>query len=246
MTLQLPPAQLIAHVTTALNELVAQLSSLADEDFAKPSSLPGWSTAQLVAHLHSLALAANRQFEQAGSAQLPPMYDGGAAGRIEAINMAALMRPEKLRELVSASLGQLRETLTTVQAHWEQPVGYRPGAKVADMVYAVWREMLIHATDLNEFIRPAASWPQEFSDHLLRALAARVKPEDRIVLQPHGRQRQVIGEGERSWVLEGTNFDLAAWLSGRPVGGVVRATQAADSADFPTLLPWPSDVLMAR
>ena len=114
------------------------------------------------------------------------------------------------------------------------------------MVYAVWREMLIHATDLNEFTRPAASWPQEFCDHLLRALAARVKPEDRIVLQPHGRQRQVIGNGEKSWVLEGTDFDLAAWLAGRPVGGVVRATQAADSADFPTLLPWPSDILMAR
>ena len=130
MTLQLPPAQLIAQVTTALDELVAQLSSLADEDFATPSSLPGWSTAQLVAHLHSLALAAQRQFEQAGSAQLPPMYDGGAAGRIEAINMAALMRPEKLRELVTGSLGQLREALSTVHARtFDEPVGYRPGAK---------------------------------------------------------------------------------------------------------------------
>ncbi|PRA01849.1 hypothetical protein CQ010_17730 [Arthrobacter sp. MYb211] len=246
MTSELPPEQLLEQVTTALDELATQLAKLPDEAYAKPSSLPGWSTAQLVAHLHSLAQAARRQFENAGAAHLPPMYDGGQVGRIEAINMVALLRPEKLRELVAESLAQLRVVLAGCEAKWEQPVGYRPAAQVADMVYAVWREMLIHATDLDEFVRPAASWPQEFSDHLLRALAARVRAGDRVVVQPHGRQRQVLGNGQRSWVLEGTDYDLAAWFAGRPVSGVVRATKAADSAEFPTLLPWPSDTLMQR
>ena len=246
MTYELPPGELIKQVTSALGELQAQLAGLPDEVFAKPSSLPGWSTAQLVAHLHSLAQAAHRQFVHAGQAQLPQMYDGGTTGRTEAINMVALLRPEKLRELVATSLDELRAVLPEARERWDEPVGYRPGAKVVDMMYAIWREMLIHATDLDAQLRPAASWPQEFSEHLLRALGARVRPTARIVLQPLGKKPLVLGDGPHSWVLEGTDFDLAAWLAGRPAGGVVRATAAADGAEFPTLLPWPSDRLLPR
>ncbi|WP_418908857.1 maleylpyruvate isomerase family mycothiol-dependent enzyme [Glutamicibacter endophyticus] len=246
MTRLLPPSELLALVETSIDELVSQLRATDLARYPQPSSLPGWSTAQLVAHLHSLARAAVRQFEHAGSENPPEMYDGGMAGRVEAINMTALMRPEKLAELTIESLGALRESLPGLEERWEQPVGYRPSATVADMVYAVWREMLIHATDLDASVRPAASWPQAFTDHLLRALKARVAPGDRIVLQPHGKQPIVLGGGDRSWVLTGTDYDLAAWLAGRPSTGVVQATAAADSADFPNLDPWPSTVLMDR
>src|SRR5699024_4507234 len=122
----------------------------------------------------------------------------------------ALMRPEALLELTNTALAELREVLPSAAGAWEEPVGYRPGAKVADMMYATWREMLIHATDLDEFVRPASSWPAEFSEHLFRALAARVPSGDRLVLQPHGKPPVVLGAGENSWVLSGTEFDLAA------------------------------------
>jgi len=246
MTQELPRSELIAEVTKALDELRVQLRELPDEDFSRPSSLPEWSISQLVAHLHSLARAAIRQFANAGSENPPEMYDGGMAGRIEAINMAALMRPESLRELALTSLDELRAVLPEAEGKWEAKVGYRPGATVADMMYATWREMLIHATDLNEFHRPAASWPQAFSEHLIRALEPRVAPTDRIVLQPHGKEPIVLGTGQHSYVLTGTDFDLAAWLAGRPAGGVVQASSEADLSDFPTLLPWPSGQLLPR
>ncbi len=246
MTQLLAPAALISQVTTSLDELREQLRGVPFEKYAAPSSLPGWSTAQLIAHLASLAKAARRQFEHAGEETAPEMYDGGAVGRMEAINMTALMRPEALAELADTALAELREVLPSAEAKWEQPVGYRPGAKVADMMYATWREMLIHATDLDEFVRPASTWPAEFSEHLLRALAARVPAEDRLVLQPHGKPPVVLGDGGCSWVLSGTEFDLAAWLAGRPAAGPVQATAVADGAEYPQLLPWPSDRLMSR
>lgn len=246
MTQLLSPAELIAQVTTALDELTVQLREVPATQYTKPSSLPGWSTAQLIAHLASFAKAAVRQFEHAGADQLPSMYDGGAEGRIEAINMTALIRPESLRALAADGLAQLRAVLPGVEDLWEQPVGYRQGATVADLMYATWREMLIHATDLDEFVRPAASWPAAFSAHLFRALEARVPEGTRLVLQPHGKTPIVLGNGSKSWVLSGTDFDLAAWMAGRPAAGPVQVTAAADSAADPQLLPWPSDRLMAR
>ncbi|ALG28600.1 hypothetical protein AOZ07_06060 [Glutamicibacter halophytocola] len=242
----LAPADLIAQVTSALDELADQLRGVPAADYAKPSSLPGWSTAQLIAHLASLAKAAVRQFERAGTEDLPPMYDGGAEGRIEAINMTALMRPESLQALALEALAQLRASLPQAEHKWEAGVGYRPGAQVADMMYASWREMLIHATDLDRAIRPPATWPAEFCAHLFRALVARVPQGTRLVLQPHGKARMVLGQGEKSWVLSGTDFDLAAWLAGREIPGSIRVTAAADGAADPQLLPWPSDRLMER
>ncbi|MFJ2619172.1 maleylpyruvate isomerase family mycothiol-dependent enzyme [Glutamicibacter sp. NPDC087344] len=246
MTQLLAPAALITQVTTSLDELRAQLRGVDFQDYPKPSSLPGWSISQLIAHLASFAKAARRQFGSVGASTQPEMYDGGQAGRIEAINMTALMRPEALLELTTSALAELREVLPETENHWEESVGYRPGAKVADMMYATWREMLIHATDLNEFVRPASSWPAEFSEHLFRALSARVPAQDRLVLQPHGKSPVILGAGEKSWVLSGTEFDLAAWLAGRPAAGPVQATAAADASDYPSLLPWPSDRLMNR
>lgn len=246
MTQELPRTELIDEVIKALDELKNQLHKLPDEDFDKPSSLPDWSISQLVAHLHSFSRAVIRQFEQAGSDLPPEMYDGGMAGRIESINMAALMRPETLRELVLESLTQLRTVLPHTAQKLDASVGYRPGATVVDMLYATWREMLIHATDLNEFQRPAASWPQAFSEHLIRALEPRVADTDRILLQPHGMKPVVLGHGQHSYVLTGTDFDLAAWLAGRPAGGVVQASSEAELSDYPTLKPWPSSQLLPR
>lgn len=246
MTQELPRTALITEVIKALDELKEQLRTLPDEDFGKPSSLPDWSISQLVAHVHSLARAVIRQFKHAGSENPPEMYDGGMAGRIESINMTALMRPESLRELALASLDELRAALPATEGQWESKVGYRPGAAVADMVYATWREMLIHATDLDEIRRPAASWPQPFSEHLIRALEPRVADTDRIVLQPHGKEPIILGRGQHSYVLTGTDFDLAAWLAGRPTGGVVQASSDAELSDFPTLKPWPSAQLLPR
>ena len=82
--------------------------------------------------------------------------------------------------------------------------------------------------------------------HLFRALEARVPQGARLVLQPHGKTRTVLGQGEKSWVLSGTDFDLAAWLAGRGIPGAIRVTAAADGAADPQLLPWPSDRLMQR
>lgn len=242
----LAPAELTAQVTHALDELVEQLRAMPLTSYPKPSSLPGWSTAQLIAHLASLAKAAVRQIDNAGASQLPQMYDGGVDGRIQAINMTALMRPESLQALALDSLAQLRATLQGAEKSWSQPVGYRPGAQVADMMYATWREMLIHATDLDSTVRPPVSWPAEFCEHLFRALEARVPENSRLVLQPHGKPSIVLGQGKKSWVLSGTNFDLAAWLAGRVSSGAVRVTAAADGVEDPQLLPWPSDRLLQR
>ena len=249
MTLPPPPAQLIEQVTTALDELRSQLAAIDHSRYQQPCSLPGWSTAQMIAHLASFADAARRQLEHAGD-NVPAMFDGGAAGRAEAINLAALMRPEALAAKADTALAQLRAVLPLGLERWELASAYRPGAQIADMMFATWREMLVHATDLDASVRPAASWPVEFSAHLLRALEARVPAGSRITLQPHGAQPIVLGTAQpassNSWVLSGTDYDLAAWLAGRPATGPVQATSGADAASYPQLDPWPADRLMRR
>ncbi len=110
---------------------------------------------------------------------------------------------------------------------------------------AAWREVLIHATDLETTVG-LADWPAEFSAHLFDFLSLRVPADVRLLLQPTGRQPLTLGEGATGYVVTGMEFGLAAWLAGREPSGPVRATASADGVDLPGLLPWPSGLAPAR
>ena len=126
-------------------------------------------------------------------------------------------------------------------AGWQESITYRGGV-VFDGGLALWRELVIHASDLGTGRGPE-TWSRPFCEHLFDFLSARVPEGQRFVLQPLGLPSVVIGSGGKSTVINGMVTDIAAWLAGRtPTLGSLRATAAADGVDLPELLPWPAGV----
>jgi maleylpyruvate isomerase len=111
---------------------------------------------------------------------------------------------------------------------------------VFDGGLALWRELVIHATDLGTGRGPE-TWSRQFCEHLFEFLSARVPEGQKFVLQPLGLPPVAIGSGGSSTVVSGMLTDIAAWLAGRTASlGSLRATAAADGVGLPQLLPWPA------
>jgi maleylpyruvate isomerase len=189
-----------------------------------------------------------RQLEYAARGETIELYDGGMDGRNKAIDMAAghdaathladLTRAlERVLKAFDALPGVKDSAANRIG--WWAAIAYRGGV-VFDGGLALWRELVIHASDLRTGRGPE-TWSRPFCEHLFEFLAARVPPEDKLVLQPLGLPPVSIGSGNRSVVISGMITDLAAWLAGRePSLGSLRASAAADGTELPELLPWPS------
>ena len=227
----------ILNSLSALRELVARVDAAAA---AEPSALPGWKRAHVLAHIDGFSRAATRQLDTAGADEPFPMYDGGMEGRGAAIELTALMRAEALVVRTDESMAALESSIRGISAgEWDLATGFRGRGSVKDLFYAIWRELVIHATDLS-LAHSVADWEPAFCSHLFDELEVRVPESRRYVLQPHGAQRISLGDGNEVTVLSGTDFDLAAWLAGRTPVGPVQATAGADGTDLPELGPWPS------
>lgn len=238
-----------ASLATAVHDATAQaraaVDALAPEAYAAPSTLPRWSHAQLLAHLDGVTRALARQITYATRGERIDFYDGGFEGRNERIELGALQQPAALAARVHGGLELIDEAITGIPADgWDATTSFRGEGTVTDCVKAAWREVLIHATDLDTTVS-LADWPTEFSAHLFDFLSLRVPSDVRLMLQPTGCQPLTLGGGSTGYVITGMEFDLAAWLAGREPSGPVRATAAADGVDLPQLLPWPSGLATA-
>ncbi len=243
---QLSTASLADAVQDATARARAAIDALPSGEFAAPSTLPGWSNAQLLAHLDGVSRALARQLAYAARGERIGFYDGGQEGRNERIELGALQQPSALAAGTIQGLDLLDESIKDIPAGgWEMTTSFRGDGTVSDCVKAAWREVLIHATDLGTTVS-LADWPSEFSAHLFDFLSLRVPAEYRLVLQPTGCQPLTLGDGPTGYVVTGMEFDLAGWLAGREPSGPLRATAAADGVDLPELLPWPSGLATAK
>lgn len=235
---ELTQQDLTTRIRSAVSTLRETMASMDDAAAAAPSALPGWSRAHVLAHLDGFGRAAARQLDTAGAEEPFEMYDGGMDARHDAIEMTALMRPDALLARAFEALDALDSSIRGISpAEWTLGTGFRDGGSVEDLFYAIWRELVIHTSDL-ALSNSVADWEPEFCAHLFEALEGRVPESRRYILQPHGAQRITLGHGEATTVLSGTTFDLAAWLAGRRPLGPVQATAAADGTDLPELGPW--------
>lgn len=234
------PSALAASVRESVILFSATLDALDPDSLSRPSALPGWTRAHVVAHVDGVSRAIARQIDHAGRGERIAFYDGGMEGRNERIELTATVAPQKLLSRVRGALMLLLESVHDVPADgWDASTSFRGEGTVADCVLGAWRETLIHASDLAGASTPA-DWPAEFSAHLFDFLSARIPVGRRVVLQPTGRPPLTIGAGRDGCVVTGMEFDLAAWLAGREPLGPVVATATADASELPALLPWPS------
>ncbi|MET1065497.1 MAG: maleylpyruvate isomerase family mycothiol-dependent enzyme [Arthrobacter sp.] len=241
------PEYLLDELRRAADVVTGIAAKLTDQDVRAPSELPGWTRGHVLAHISGIANAMARQLEYAARGESIDLYDGGHEGRTRAIDMAAGHSIEQHRTDVAAALDRALHAFGTLDgAAWQVPISYRGGV-VLDGGLALWRELVIHATDLGTGRGPE-TWSRAFCEHLFEFLAARVPEGQRFVLQPLGLPSAAIGSpGGRSTAINGMLTDIAAWLAGRaPTLGSLRATAAADGVDLPELLPWPAGVPVTR
>ena len=252
------PDTLLAELHKAADAVSSLAANLTEADVPAPSALPGWTRGHVLAHIAGISNAMARQLEYAARGETVELYDGGYDGRTKAIEMSAGHALVQHRADLDSALERALRAFDSLDADadadtdggnadaagaagWRAPISYRGGV-VLDGGLALWRELVIHASDLNTGRGPE-TWSRPFCEHLFTFLAARVPEEQKLVLQPLGLPPVTIGTGRRSTVISGMLTDVAAWLAGRePSLGSLRASAAADGVDLPELLPWPSGV----
>ena len=250
------PDTLLAELHKAADAVSSLAGKLTEADVPAASALPGWTRGHVLAHIAGISNAMARQLEYAARGETVELYDGGYDGRTKAIEMNAGHALAQHRADLDAALQRALRAFDSLDtdadadagnadaagaAGWRAPISYRGGV-VLDGGLALWRELVIHASDLNTGRGPE-TWSRPFCEHLFTFLAARVPEEQKLVLQPLGLPPVTIGTGGRSTVISGMVTDIAAWLAGRePSLGSLRASAAADGVDLPELLPWPSGV----
>ncbi|UTT58069.1 maleylpyruvate isomerase family mycothiol-dependent enzyme [Cellulosimicrobium cellulans] len=158
-----------------------------------PSVLPGWSRSHVLAHVTAIGEAMARQAERAARGELVEVYDGGAAGREDGIRTGALRSAAQHVAALDALADRLDAAWPAAgSAGWAAPVTYRDGT-VTDALVAWWREVRIHAVDLDAGVG-LDTWPPALGLHLLDFLGVRLA--DDVVVELAGEPADlVVGPG---------------------------------------------------
>ena len=211
-----------ATVAEAHRRLHRALDGLTDEQVRAPSPLPGWTRGHVLAHVTDAGRALADLVEHALLGVLIPLYDPRTHDRDGSIEATAGRTADEHRRALLRHSVRLEDAWARVR-DWDQHVDYRDG-KLSSTVFARWREVWIHAVDLDTGIG-VADWPEDFAVHAVDFLAGRL-PDD-----------VAIRAGDRRWGSGGTEVtgpvrELAAWLSGRTTGDSL-------TGELPKLGPWP-------
>ncbi len=218
-----------------------------------PSALPGWSRSHVLAHVTAIGEAMARQAERAADGELVEVYDGGAAGREDGIRAGALRSGAQHVAALDALADRLDAAWPAAgSAGWAAPVTYRDGT-VTDALVAWWREVRIHAVDLDAGVG-LDTWPPALGLHLLDFLGVRLA--DDVVVELAGEPGElVVGPGGLRVGPGGLRGDrtASAWLPNpgpgpcpgrrpRPAGAPSSSTAASPTSPpgSPAGLPPPS------
>jgi maleylpyruvate isomerase len=179
--------------TTRMRALVERTADLGGQ-----SLLPGWSRTTVIAHLAGNALGQIRMLRGAQEGMIVDQYPGGATGRVAEIEDLA-QDPARAIEAVHRTAEELAAAWRDTQ-DWTAPARALSGdlIPVSRLPWIRWREVEVHAVDLDAGYRPE-DWPLPFVDRLLAEL----------------REWPALPSLEG---IRGPKHALAAWLSGRSGG----------------------------
>lgn len=236
MTLAVPLTHL-TELATAEACLTADLAGRDADWAAGPSGLPGWTRADLVAHLAGNADGLINLCDWAATGIETPMYPTPENRASEIDRRAALPWPALVQD-VGTGAAALTARLTTLH----EPIMVRTvrlgsGAAVdsADLASIRIREIEIHRVDLAAEYQPV-DWTEPFTIRTFGQLARfflskREVPVHILRSVDSGRCWEVGTTGPD---LLGTEADLLAWLLGRPHGPL----RTSDDAPLPVAPAW--------
>lgn len=233
------PTTVIDALHDATQRLVRSVDALTDEDWRKPSRLPGWSRAHLVAHLVLNAEGLAGALEGLRAGEAVPMYVSPEA-RDHDIEELSADEVHPVRDRLLASTSRFADAVAAMEEqHWGERIERVPGGATfaAAAVPAMrWREVEIHHADLRVGYE-RGDWPTAFAEAAVDSMAARLRdlsPGFRLVLTDVGQDREVGSVGPDAPVVRGTAADAVWWLSGRGDG----TGMSSERGDLPQIGAW--------
>jgi len=148
------------------------LVAVDDEAARRPSRLPGWTVAHVIAHLARNAESSCRRIDAASRHELVEQYEGGAAGRAAEIEQSATSPTTALVADAIAWSQRLDSMFAAMpDGWWERPVMSGSDAQhpLSLLPSRRWREVEVHLVDLDLGYSPH-DWPDELVDRFLPAL----------------------------------------------------------------------------
>jgi len=229
----------IDETLLATTRYLQALTVLDDESVRRPSLLPGWSRAHVVAHLSRNADAFTRVLGQVAAGEPASMYASADARDAEIEDTVARLDLAGLVEDALASTARLTEAFWACEADPGTPYTRVPGGDQSWPLHSVGprrrAEVEIHHSDLGVGYEPA-TWPADFSSHLVRQrqedLAAAGGPS-MVLSATDVDGLWKFGEGQGPEI-RGAVGDLAWWLVGRGDGQGLTCS----NGDLPVLGRW--------
>jgi maleylpyruvate isomerase len=213
------------HLGTAVGRLV-------DEEFDRPTLLPGWDVRHLLAHVARNADALVNLLIWARTGTETPMYPSQEA-RDRGIEETAAHSPQELRADVLGTTGRLAAAVREMPPDaWSATVrtfGGRP-VPATEVPWMRCREVWVHAVDLGTGVGF-----DEIPDDVLAAL---VDDAFRMWDVRDEVPDVVVFAGDREWgtgslAVSGSLADVTAWLTGRSRGEELQA-----DGELPQLPAW--------
>ncbi|MYU22470.1 maleylpyruvate isomerase family mycothiol-dependent enzyme [Streptomyces sp. SID8352] len=202
-------AQAQEWARTGTDLFLGAVAALDDDAFHRPSALPGWTRAHLVAHLAANADALCNLTHWAATGERTPMY-ASAGERAEGIAKGDTLTPGELRTWLQESARRLERSLDALTGdQWRTEVLTAQGRTVpaTELPWMRAREVCVHAVDLATQTVAFTDLPDGF----LTALVHDIRTRRGLTDLPDGPLPEVT-----------------AWLAGRP----------HTLADAPALGPW--------
>jgi maleylpyruvate isomerase len=198
------PTEGLRRVANAQQRFETAIAGLGDADVRRPSLLPDWSVAHVLAHVARNADSHVRRAEAAVRGEIVDQYPGGYEGRAAEIEASAAQDATALIDDVRSSGAALAAAWTAVpEAAWNhvtRDVGGRERPLHA-LLGRRWQELEVHVVDLGIGITHR-DWPDEFVADWLPRLRPSMPPR----LPPGVTVPEPLPLDER---------DELAWLYGR-------------------------------
>ncbi|MGY1619688.1 maleylpyruvate isomerase N-terminal domain-containing protein [Geodermatophilus sp. SYSU D00691] len=213
------------HLATALGRLV-------DEEFDRPSRLPGWSRRTVLAHVARNADALVNLLTWARTGVETPMYPSQEA-RDAGIAETARLGSDELRGEVLLATKRLVDAVREMpEEAWTADVRTFQGRTVpaAEVPWMRCREVWVHAVDLDTGVT--------FADVPEDVQAALVDDVFRMWDRRDTVPDVVVFAGDREWgtgalAVAGSLPAVTAWVTGRSTGDGLTA-----DGPLPALAPW--------
>ena len=142
----------VEGVAATHQRLLEVVDALTAEQFAAPSSLPGWNRTTLIGHLTRNALSFVHLMECSSRGEVGDQYPGGTDARQRGIDEASQWEPaQHVKELRSAIYALEGAWARATFEMWNHTGRSASGTIVAmhELPFLRWRECLVHLVDLN-------------------------------------------------------------------------------------------------